>query len=42
MSTFAFHHGMVIVPLGYAIKEIGVTRTGVPHTVPLTWALRPS
>lgn len=30
MSTFAFHHGMVIVPLGYAIKEIGVTRTGVP------------
>jgi len=42
MSTFAYHHGMVIVPLGYAIKEIGVTRTGVPHTVPLTWALRPS
>ncbi len=28
MSTFAFHHGMVIVPAGYAIPESQSTRTG--------------
>jgi NAD(P)H dehydrogenase (quinone) len=29
MSTFAYHHGMVIVPVGYGIaEEIGATRTG--------------
>lgn len=28
MSTFAFHHGMVIVPPGYAVPESQTTRTG--------------
>lgn len=29
MSTFAYHHGMVIVPVGYGIaEEVGSTRTG--------------
>jgi NAD(P)H dehydrogenase (quinone) len=29
MSTFAYHHGMVIVPAGYAVaEEVGATRTG--------------
>ncbi|WP_040494754.1 NAD(P)H:quinone oxidoreductase [Ilumatobacter nonamiensis] len=28
MSTFAMHHAMVIVPLGYTLDEIGSTRTG--------------
>jgi NAD(P)H dehydrogenase (quinone) len=29
MSTFAYHHGMTIVPLGYGIAEdVGETRTG--------------
>lgn len=28
MATFAFHMGMVIVPLGYAIPEAGSTTTG--------------
>lgn len=29
MSTFAYHHGMPIVPLGYGIAEdVGETRTG--------------
>jgi NAD(P)H dehydrogenase (quinone) len=29
MSTFAYHHGMVIVPAGYGIaEEIGATRSG--------------
>ncbi|BBG23467.1 NAD(P)H:quinone oxidoreductase [Sulfuracidifex tepidarius] len=28
MSTYAFHFGMVIVPLGYAIPEISSTTTG--------------
>jgi NAD(P)H dehydrogenase (quinone) len=29
MSTFAYHHGMVIVPVGYAAaEEVGSTRSG--------------
>ena len=28
MATFAFHHGMVIVPLGYVADELQSTRTG--------------
>jgi NAD(P)H dehydrogenase (quinone) len=29
MSTFAMHHGMLIVPAGYALGgEMGETRTG--------------
>ena len=29
MSTYAYHHGMVIVPAGYALgEEMGSTRTG--------------
>jgi NAD(P)H dehydrogenase (quinone) len=28
MSTFAYHQGMVIVPLGYATPEAGATTTG--------------
>lgn len=28
MSTFAYHHGMVIVPAGYGIDQINSTRTG--------------
>src|SRR5690554_5580614 len=29
LSTFAYHHGMLIVPLGYGIaEEVGATRTG--------------
>ena len=28
MSTFAVHHGMVIVPLGYVADELQSTRTG--------------
>lgn len=28
MSTFAFHHGMPIVPLGYSTPELQSTRTG--------------
>lgn len=29
MSTFAYHHGMVIVPVGYGLAdEVGSTRTG--------------
>jgi len=28
MSTYAMHHGMVIVPLGYTLDEVGETRTG--------------
>jgi len=28
MSTFAMHHGMVIVPLGYLADELQSTRTG--------------
>jgi NAD(P)H dehydrogenase (quinone) len=28
MSTFAYHHGMVIVPASYAITQVGSTRTG--------------
>ncbi|MCH1771188.1 NAD(P)H:quinone oxidoreductase [Metallosphaera sedula] len=28
MSAYAYHQGMVIVPLGYAIKEISTTTTG--------------
>jgi len=28
MSTFAYHHGMVIVPAGYGIEQINSTRTG--------------
>ncbi|MCL8206632.1 MAG: NAD(P)H:quinone oxidoreductase [Actinomycetia bacterium] len=28
MSTFAYHHGMVIVPASYAIPEVHSTRTG--------------
>jgi NAD(P)H dehydrogenase (quinone) len=29
MSTFAYHHGMVIVPVGYGLAvEVGTTRTG--------------
>jgi NAD(P)H dehydrogenase (quinone) len=28
MSTFAYHHGMIIVPVGYMIPESGETRTG--------------
>ncbi len=28
MANYAYHHGMIIVPLGYGIKEIGGTMTG--------------
>lgn len=28
MSTYAMHHGMVIVPLGYTLDQVGATRTG--------------
>jgi NAD(P)H dehydrogenase (quinone) len=28
MSTFAYHHGMLIVPVGYIIPEAGSTKTG--------------
>lgn len=28
MSTFAYHHGMVIVPVGYATPGVGATQTG--------------
>lgn len=28
MSTHAMHHGMVIVPLGYTVDQVGETRTG--------------
>lgn len=28
MSTFAYHHGMVIVPVGYGIDEVGGTTSG--------------
>ncbi len=28
MSTFAFHHGMIIVPLGYPNDYVGKTRSG--------------
>jgi NAD(P)H dehydrogenase (quinone) len=28
LSTFAFHHGMLIVPAGYGIEQVGSTRTG--------------
>jgi NAD(P)H dehydrogenase (quinone) len=28
MSTFAYHHGMVIVPVGYATSQVGSTTTG--------------
>ncbi|MEM4096150.1 MAG: NAD(P)H:quinone oxidoreductase, partial [Metallosphaera sp.] len=28
MSTYAYHHGMIIVPLGYGIKEIATTSSG--------------
>lgn len=28
MANFAYHHGMIIVPLGYGIKEISTTTTG--------------
>jgi NAD(P)H dehydrogenase (quinone) len=41
MSTFAYHHGMVIVPVGYDVsEEVGSTRTGggpygATHLTPL-------
>ncbi|QKR00152.1 NAD(P)H:quinone oxidoreductase [Metallosphaera tengchongensis] len=28
MSTYAYHHGMIIVPLGYGIKELFTSTTG--------------
>lgn len=28
MSTFAYHHGLIIVPASYAIKAVGTTTTG--------------
>ncbi|HWH31752.1 MAG TPA: NAD(P)H:quinone oxidoreductase [Egibacteraceae bacterium] len=39
MSTFAFHHGMVVVPLGYAIAaQAGGTRTGGGPYGPSHWS----
>lgn len=39
MSTFAYHHGMVIVPAGYAVaEEIGSTRTGGGPYGPTHWS----
>ena len=39
MSTFAYHHGMVIVPAGYAVAEaIGSTRTGGGPYGPTHWS----
>jgi len=28
MANYAYHHGMIIVPLGYGIKEVSSTTTG--------------
>jgi NAD(P)H dehydrogenase (quinone) len=39
MSTFAYHHGMLIVPLGYGVtSEVGSTRTGGGPYGPTIWA----
>lgn len=39
MSTFAYHHGMVIVPAGYAVSEaVGETRTGGGPYGPSHWS----
>jgi NAD(P)H dehydrogenase (quinone) len=38
MATFAFHHGMVIVPAGYAIEQVGATRSGGGPYGPSHWS----
>lgn len=39
MSTFAYHHGMVIVPMGYAVSEaVGGTSTGGGPYGPSHWS----
>jgi len=39
MSTFAYHHGMVIVPVGYGLaEEVGSTRTGGAPYGPTHWS----
>jgi NAD(P)H dehydrogenase (quinone) len=38
MSTFAFHHGMVIVPMGYTLPEVGSTTTGGGPYGPTQWS----
>jgi len=39
MSTFAFHHGMLIVPVGYGVaEEVGSTRTGGSPYGPTHWS----
>ncbi|MFA9443779.1 NAD(P)H:quinone oxidoreductase [Egicoccus sp. AB-alg6-2] len=39
MSTFAYHHGMVIVPVGYGLaEEVGSTRTGGSPYGPTHWS----
>lgn len=39
MSTFAYHHGMVVVPLGYALaSQVGGTRSGGSPYGPSHWS----
>ncbi|MFA9431427.1 NAD(P)H:quinone oxidoreductase [Egicoccus sp. AB-alg2] len=39
LSTFAYHHGMVIVPVGYGLaEEVGSTRTGGSPYGPTHWS----
>lgn len=39
LSTFAYHHGMVIVPVGYGVaEEVGETRTGGSPYGPSHWS----
>jgi NAD(P)H dehydrogenase (quinone) len=39
MSTFAYHHGMLIVPVGYGLaEEVGSTRTGGGPYGPTHWS----
>lgn len=39
LSTFAYHHGMVIVPAGYGLaEEVGSTRTGGSPYGPTHWS----
>ena len=39
LSTFAYHHGMVIVPVGYGVaEEVGATRTGGSPYGPGHWS----
>jgi NAD(P)H dehydrogenase (quinone) len=38
MATFAYHHGMVVVPAGYGIEPVGSTRTGGSPYGPGHWS----